>query len=80
VKVFAEDLRSSERRHVASAYLTFVALDDERRPVPVAKIIPETEEDQRRFEQAGARRAYRLGHRNRNQTVPPPAPAPSDPS
>jgi acyl-CoA hydrolase len=67
VKVFAEDLRSSEVRHVASAYLTFVALDEERQPIPVPPVIPETEEDRRRFEQAGARRDYRLAHRNRNQ-------------
>jgi acyl-CoA hydrolase len=71
VKVFAEDLRGGEIRHVASAYLTFVALDDERRPVPVPPLVPESEQDKRRYEQAGARRAYRLGHRNRN--APPPS-------
>jgi len=70
VKVFAEDLRSSENRHVASAYLTFVALDEERQPVPVPSVIPETNEDRRRFEQAGERRNYRLAHRNRNQGAP----------
>jgi acyl-CoA hydrolase len=80
VKVFAEDLRSDEKRHVASAYLTFVALDDERRPVPVPPVVPETEEDRRRFEQAGARRAYRLTHRNRNQGPPRPEDSPADPS
>jgi acyl-CoA hydrolase len=75
VKVFAEDLRSGQVRHVASAYLTFVAIDEERQPVPVPPLIPETEEDRRRFEQAGERRSYRLSHRNRNQgTVVPPAP------
>ncbi len=68
VKVFAEDLRSGEKRHVASAYLTFVALDDARQPVPVPQLIPEDEEDKRRFDQAGARRAYRLAHRNRNRS------------
>jgi acyl-CoA hydrolase len=67
VKVFAEDLRSSETRHVASAYLTFVALDEARQPVPVPELIPETDEDKRRFEQAGERRNYRLTHRNRNR-------------
>jgi acyl-CoA hydrolase len=73
VKVFAEDLRSSEVRHVASAYLTFVALDEERQPVPVPPAVPETEEEKRRFEQAGARRNHRLAHRNRNQSTPDPA-------
>lgn len=70
VKVFAEDLRSSEVRHVASAYLTFVALDEERQPAPVPPAVPETEEEKRRFEQAGERRNYRLTHRNRNRSTP----------
>ena len=60
VKVWVEDLRTGARRHVASAYLTFVALDANRKPVPVAPVIPETAEDQRRYEQAGRRRAARL--------------------
>lgn len=74
VKVFAEDLRRGEVRHVASAYLTFVALDEERRPSAVPPVVPETEEEKRRFEQAGARRDYRLAHRNRNQGTPNSAP------
>jgi acyl-CoA hydrolase len=60
VKAYVEDLRTGERKHVASAYLTFVALDENRKPVPVAPVIPETEEEKRRWEQAGLRRAYRL--------------------
>ncbi len=60
VKAFVEDLRTGERRHVSSGYLTFVALDEKRRPVPVPPVIPETEDDKRRYEQAGERRAYRL--------------------
>lgn len=73
VKVFAEDLRTGEKRHVASAYLTFVALDDARQPVPVPPLVPEDEEDKRRFDQAGARRTYRLAHRNRNRSPETPA-------
>lgn len=60
VKAYVEDLRSGERTHVASAYLTFVALDENRRPVPVAAVIPETEEDHRRYQEAAGRRAARL--------------------
>lgn len=60
VKAYVEDLRSGERTHVASAYLTFVALDENRKPVPAPPIIPETEEEKRRYEQAGQRRADRL--------------------
>jgi acyl-CoA hydrolase len=60
VKACVEDLRTGERKHVASAYLTFVALDEHRKPVPVPPVVPETEEEKRRYEQAGHRRAYRL--------------------
>jgi acyl-CoA hydrolase len=60
VKVFAEDLRTAATRHVASAYLTFVALDNTRNPQPVPPVIPETKEQKRRFEEAGERRELRL--------------------
>lgn len=65
VKVFAEDLRTAEVRHVASAYLTFVAVDGERKPVAVAPAIPSSEEETRRYEEAGERRKYRLSRRAR---------------
>lgn len=68
VKVYAENMRAQEeQRHVASAYLTFVALDKNRQKQPVPPVIPETEEERRRYEQAGRRREYRLAHR---QTPP----------
>jgi acyl-CoA hydrolase len=60
VKAFVEDLQTGERRHVASAYLTFVALDAAQRPVPVPPAVPESETENRRYTQAGERRAYRL--------------------
>jgi len=60
VKAWVEDLRTGERQHVASAYLTFVALDEDRRPVAAPPVIPESEEEKRRFEEAGRRRASRL--------------------
>ncbi|MBI3665172.1 MAG: acyl-CoA thioesterase [Acidobacteria bacterium] len=60
VKAFAEDLRTGERVHVSSAYLTFVALDENRQPVQVPPVVPETDAEKRRYEQADQRRAYRL--------------------
>ena len=60
VKVCVEDLNTGEVRHTSSAYLTFVALDDEGRPAPVCPVIPETAEEKRRFQQAGRRRRLRL--------------------
>ena len=49
------------RVHSASAYLTFVALDDSGRPRPVPALEPETPHEKRRFEEAGRRREKRLG-------------------
>lgn len=63
VKVTTEKLMTGERRHTCSAYLTFVALDENQRPTPITPVIPETEEEQRRYRQAGERRQYRLAMR-----------------
>lgn len=60
VKVFVEDLLTGETQHTSSAYLTFVALDEDGNRVPVPQVIPETEEEKRRFDEAGKRRQYRL--------------------
>lgn len=60
VKVLSENAITGERRHTASAYTTFVALDDEGRRSTVPPLILETDDDRRRFEQAGQRRAHRL--------------------
>lgn len=65
VKMFVEDLLTGERKHTCSAYLTFVAIDKEGRKVAVPPVIPETEEERRRYEEAGQRRMHRLELRNR---------------
>jgi acyl-CoA hydrolase len=65
VKVFVEDLLTGERKHTSSAYLTFVAIDSEGRPIAIAPVIAETEEEKRRFEEAGQRRAHRLDLKTR---------------
>jgi len=59
VRVEAENLLTGERRHTNTCYLTFVALDDAGRPAPVPPVLPETEEERRRFREAEARRAQR---------------------
>jgi len=55
-----------ERYHALTAYTTFVALDDNRRPRPARKLLLETEQDRRRAEEAAERmaeRRRRRGHR-----------------
>lgn len=60
VKVTAENSFTGASRHVVSAYLTFVALDDAGRPAPVPSVLPATEAEQRRFDAAQIRRESRL--------------------
>ena len=60
VRVMVEDLRTGVVRHTSSAYLTFVALDDAGQPAPIPPVMPETEEEKRRYEEAGRRRENRL--------------------
>lgn len=67
VKVWVENLRTGDRRHTASAYLTFVALDESGRPTEVDPILPESDEEKRRYEKAGIRREYRLAMRAQNK-------------
>ncbi len=64
VRVEAENLQTGVRRHTNSCYLTFVAVDRNGRPVEVPGLIPETEEEKRRFEAAKDRRQRRLEERN----------------
>jgi acyl-CoA hydrolase len=65
VKVMTEKLLTGERLHTCSAYLTFVAIDKAGQAVAIQPAIPETAEELRRYEQAGARREYRLAMRGR---------------
>ncbi len=60
VRVEAEDMRTGERRHTGSCYVTMVALGADGKPSKVPELILETEDDHRRFRQANRRRARRL--------------------
>ena len=65
VQVETETLLTGEKLHTCSAYLTFVALDENRKAVEIPPVLPETEEERRRYRQAGERREYRLAMRDR---------------
>jgi len=67
VRVETENLISGERRHTGSAYLTYVALDRNGRPVPVSPLMLETEEEVRRNREAKARRETRLAEKRQEK-------------
>ena len=59
-RVEAENSYTGDTRHILSAFFTFVALDENDRPVDVPEVIPETDEQQRRYDNAEIRREGRL--------------------
>jgi acyl-CoA hydrolase len=61
-KVEAELIGGGDRRHVLSAYLTFVAMDAQGKPRPVPPLVAETREERLRHEEAQLRREARLRH------------------
>jgi len=68
VKIFSENILTGERKHTTSAYVTFVAIDENRQPHAVPPLILESAEDKRRFRDAGERRRIRLEHRFKRRT------------
>jgi acyl-CoA hydrolase len=66
VEVFSEDSVAGVRKHTTQAFLTFVALDEAGRPVPVPPLIVKTREERRRYREAGKRRDLRLKARKKS--------------
>jgi len=67
VKCWVESYITGERRHVSSAYLTFVALDKEGNRVPVPPVTAETADEKRRYDDAGRRRELRRAELERRK-------------
>jgi acyl-CoA hydrolase len=67
VRVEVENLITGDIKHTSSAYLTFVALDKHGNRVVIPPVIPETEAEKRRYEEAALRRANRLEMRQRSR-------------
>jgi acyl-CoA hydrolase len=63
VRVTAENVRTGERRHTSTAYLTMVAIDDEGRPTDVPPLSCASDDERRREHEAQLRRANRLAER-----------------
>ena len=55
IKIFAENLKTGQKRHTNSCYFTMVCLDDQGRPKEVPRLVPETAEDKRRYEEGRKR-------------------------
>jgi acyl-CoA hydrolase len=64
VRVEKENVLTRETLHTSTAYLTFVALDEEGRPAPVPAVDPQTEDQERRAREAQLRRDNRLRERD----------------
>ncbi|MBV8063694.1 MAG: acyl-CoA thioesterase [Nevskia sp.] len=75
VKVEAETIGGGPRRHILSAYLTFVATDANGHPRPVPPLAPQTAEEKRRYLEADLRRANRLQHAEELKALRNAAPA-----
>jgi acyl-CoA hydrolase len=65
VRVEEETVEACARIHTSTAYVTFVAVDADRRPIPVPRLAPETDDERRRWREAERRRTDRLAHRDR---------------
>ena len=63
VQVQAENPITGERTHTNTAYLVYVALDDNGKPTPVPPIKAETEDEKRRMEAARERQSHRLAEK-----------------
>jgi acyl-CoA hydrolase len=65
VEVYAQSFKKNLKVHSNTAYLTFVSVDDNGKPVKTTQLLPETEDEKRRYEEALERREYRLQFRTR---------------
>jgi len=64
VRVESENPLTGKRFHTSSAYLTFVALDENGKPTEIPALIPETDTEKRRYEAAIKRREIRMKTRS----------------
>jgi uncharacterized protein (TIGR00369 family) len=62
VRIDAEDPITGDTVHASSAYVVFVALDDNGRPRAVPPLVANTDDERRRMHEAKLRRAARMRH------------------
>ncbi|RDW20475.1 acyl-CoA thioesterase [Oceanobacillus chungangensis] len=69
VKVITENLLTEEKRVCNTAFLTFVAIDESGKPVPVPPVYPETELEKQLFESGSIRAQQRKDRKNRSKEL-----------
>ncbi|WP_078595371.1 acyl-CoA thioesterase [Evansella clarkii] len=69
VKAVAEDLLSGNRRIAATAFLTFVALDENGSPSQVPSVVPETKEEEFLHNTGGERAENRKRRRKKSEEL-----------
>jgi acyl-CoA hydrolase len=69
IKVVAENIRTQVARHVNSCFFTMVAVDDERKPVPVPSLRPFSPEERRRHAAAVVRKEMRIEQEQRFKAI-----------
>lgn len=67
VRVESENLITGEKRHTGSAYLTFVALDANKRPIQLPPLILETDDDRHRNAEAEERKQMRMAEKKKEK-------------
>lgn len=70
VKVTAENPRTGETFHTATAYLTMVAVDEKGKAKPIPPVLPQTPEEKARFTAAEHRRKARLELKDKLKSRP----------
>ncbi len=60
VRIEAEDLKSGTITHTGSSYLTYVAIDEDGKPVEIPDVVPQTPEEKRRWREGKERRTERM--------------------
>ena len=60
VRIDAENVKTGKTRHTATAYLTFVSLDEKGKPQKIADIIPESADEKRRYKEGKKRHNQRI--------------------
>jgi acyl-CoA hydrolase len=69
VRAMVEDAQGQTLRHVSTAYVTYVAVDREGNRVPVPCVVPETEHQKRRYNDAARRREMRADETQRKKEL-----------